>query len=238
MLDKGFSGVRPVRTSRGAPDSPRTSTRETKGARASDRDRRSVDGRGSPWSGEPSTCGALPWPWRREGSSTRGVPGGPGRSGHWTLDFGYWKGGTRFCVLFQGPRSKVQRPGSWYLAPALCMLHAARCLLLILSTPTWSSGPVRLARSRGERRRGLIPTPGPFGLLLRCRSVHTFGMRSAMSAVAFDRGGVVLRAQVLSPRRVLWVRRAEWIAEIGFEALPEPGERAVVTPILATWPAP
>ena len=59
-----------------------------------------------------------------------------------------------------------------------------------------------------------------------------------MSAVVFNREGVVLRAQVLSPRRVLWVRRAEWIAEIGFEALPEPGERAVVTPILATWPAP
>ena len=158
--------------------------------------------------------------------------------GRWTLDIGKAEPGSVFSSKVQGPTSWFLVPGSCPVPSALCMLHAARCLLLILSTPTWSSGPVRLARSRGERRRGLIPTPGPFGLLLRCRSVHTFGMRSAMSAVVFDREGVVLRAQVLSPRRVLWVRRAEWIAEIGFEALPEPGERAVVTPILATWPAP
>ncbi|MBU4194418.1 MAG: DUF192 domain-containing protein [Actinobacteria bacterium] len=64
-----------------------------------------------------------------------------------------------------------------------------------------------LATTSRERRRGLIGRdglePGEALIILRCRHVHTFGMRFAIDVLFVDgSGGVVLTRQGLSPRRI------------------------------------
>jgi uncharacterized protein len=65
----------------------------------------------------------------------------------------------------------------------------------------------RLARTSGERRRGLIGRerlwPGGALIIPRCRQVHTFGMRFPIDVVFIDRSGSVVRVcRELSPRRL------------------------------------
>ena len=125
--------------------------------------------------------------------------------------------------------------GSWLVA------HSSKLMtpdsLLTLHTASWSSGPLTVARTGRERRLGLRPVPGPFGLLIRCRSVHTFGMRVPIAAIAIDAAGVVLWSGILLPRRVVAVPRAAWFAETAAGPVPAAGERMEVAPILAGWPA-
>ncbi|HEX9978212.1 MAG TPA: hypothetical protein VGB41_06235 [Acidimicrobiia bacterium] len=109
--------------------------------------------------------------------------------------------------------------------------------MLTLLTPTWSSGPLAIARTRRERLLGLRPMPGPFGLLIRCRSVHTFGMWVPIAAIAIDAAGVVLWSGVLPPRRVVAVPRAAWFAETAAGLVPAVGEQVETAPILAGWSA-
>ncbi len=78
----------------------------------------------------------------------------------------------------------------------------------------WVSSPLRLACTRAERRRGLAPCPGPFGILMRTRSIHGFGLQSAVEFVAFDAVGAVTHSGVLRPRRLAYCRGASWIAEL------------------------
>lgn len=107
-----------------------------------------------------------------------------------------------------------------------------------LRTPSWRSGPLVVARTRRARRVGLKPAPGPLGLLIRCRSVHTVGMKAPLAIVALDGAGVVVWAGVVRPGRVVCPRRAVWFVETLPGTLPRIGESAELEPMLAPWPAP
>ena len=72
-----------------------------------------------------------------------------------------------------------------------------------------------LATTRAERRRGLLGRDGIDGVLvLRARSVHTFGMRFAIDVAFCDAAGTVRRTATLAPNRVtLPVRGATTVIE-------------------------
>jgi uncharacterized membrane protein (UPF0127 family) len=61
--------------------------------------------------------------------------------------------------------------------------------------------PVAVARTRRERRTGLLGTDGVLGALwiTRCPSVHMVGMRYPIDVIVLDRHGVVLRTATLHP---------------------------------------
>jgi len=97
-----------------------------------------------------------------------------------------------------------------------------------VSTGCWSSGPLRVLTTRRDRRLGLTPSPGPFGALIRGRSIHTFGMTAPIGVIALDAKGVVRRARIVPPSRAFFAPRARWIVETPGGAVPEVGETAVV----------
>lgn len=77
---------------------------------------------------------------------------------------------------------------------------------------------VHVARAFGERRRGLAkmaPLPEDHGLrILKCNSVHTFGMRFALDLVWLGRRGRVLRVDHgVSPGRMKLCLRARSVVE-------------------------
>ena len=77
---------------------------------------------------------------------------------------------------------------------------------------------VHVARSFRERRRGLAkmaPLPDDHALrILKCNSVHTFGMRFALDLVWLGRDGRVLRVdRDVAPRRMKWCLRAGSVVE-------------------------
>ena len=108
----------------------------------------------------------------------------------------------------------------------------------LITSPSWCSGPLRSLRDHRERRCGLRPAPGPYGALLRCRSIHTFGMGVPIAVIALDAAGAVIGARVVRPRRIALFPRAAWVVEAPVRSLPAVGESTVATPILAGWPAP
>ena len=101
----------------------------------------------------------------------------------------------------------------------------------------WLSPPLRLVGTRSERRRGLAPCPGPFGILMRARSIHGFGLRSAIEFVALDTAGVVTRSGILRPGRVAYCRGASWIAELPAGSPRPPADSVVSVDRLVAWPA-
>jgi len=106
-----------------------------------------------------------------------------------------------------------------------------------LTCDGWQSPPLILLRSRADRLRGLAPCPGPFGVLLRARSIHGFGLRSAVGFVALEGTGFVSRIGVLRPRRVVICRKATWLAEFPSDAgRPHQGSE-VLLDRLGPWPA-
>ena len=75
-----------------------------------------------------------------------------------------------------------------------------------------------VARSFRERRRGLArmtPLPADYGLrILKCNSIHTFGMRFALDLVWLARDGRVLRVDHdVAPRRLKLCVRARSVVE-------------------------
>jgi uncharacterized membrane protein (UPF0127 family) len=77
---------------------------------------------------------------------------------------------------------------------------------------------LHVARAFGERRRGLArmaPMPPDHALrIVRCRSVHTFGMHFALDLVWLGRGGRVLRVdRDVRPQRVRMCLRARSVVE-------------------------
>ena len=94
-----------------------------------------------------------------------------------------------------------------------------------LVAPDWSSGPVVILTRHRDRRIGLRPLPGPFGALLEARSIHTFGMHAPIGVVALDKKGLVIRAAVVPPRRVLFAPTARWLLETASTDLPNKGVR-------------
>lgn len=75
---------------------------------------------------------------------------------------------------------------------------------------------------------GLRPVPGPIGVLLRTRSIHTFGMHAPIGVVALSSDGIVTRATVVPPHRVFVARRARWILEVAPTPLPKVGSRLLI----------
>ena len=75
-----------------------------------------------------------------------------------------------------------------------------------------------VARSFRERRRGLAkmtPLPPGYGLrILKCNSIHTFGMRFALDLVWLGRDGRILRVDHgVGPRRMKLCIRARSVVE-------------------------
>lgn len=68
------------------------------------------------------------------------------------------------------------------------------------------------------RMRGLIgrpPPPSGYGMKLRTKQVHTFGMKFPIDAVYLAADGTVLRVVRLSPRKLgPFVLRAKWVIEL------------------------
>lgn len=86
------------------------------------------------------------------------------------------------------------------------------------------NGPLQMslviAASFKARARGLLGTNASWGndnrvlLLVRCRSVHTFGMRYALDIAFADKQGVVLRSErSVKPRRMLYCAQAAFVLE-------------------------
>jgi hypothetical protein len=65
-------------------------------------------------------------------------------------------------------------------------------------------------------------------VILRCRSIHTFGMHAPIGVVALDASGKVIGTVVVPPRRVVGIRRARWIIEVPAGRLPAVGEPALL----------
>ncbi|HEY4314154.1 MAG TPA: DUF192 domain-containing protein [Actinomycetes bacterium] len=65
--------------------------------------------------------------------------------------------------------------------------------------------PLAVARTAGERRRGLLRTSGVVGALwiTKAPSVHMVGMRYPIDVAVVDREGVVLLVATLAPWRGL-----------------------------------
>lgn len=97
------------------------------------------------------------------------------------------------------------------------------------STRDWSSPPVLVARTFRQRKKGLKPTAGGMGMLIRGRSVHGLGMREPLLAIGLDRERRVVGVRILRPRHLVFIRTARHIMELPIATLPPP--RGVVL----TW---
>lgn len=77
--------------------------------------------------------------------------------------------------------------------------------------------PIEVARTRAERRRGLLGRDGIDGVLVLepCRQVHTVGMRFPIDVAFCARDGRVLRMSTMRPGRV---SRPVWRARFVLEA--------------------
>lgn len=78
----------------------------------------------------------------------------------------------------------------------------------------WSSGPVAIAVTFSDRWHGLRPTPTGFGLLLKTRSVHSFGMKTTLLLVGVDARGAVVRSRTLRPGGIAIMATARYILEL------------------------
>jgi uncharacterized protein len=86
------------------------------------------------------------------------------------------------------------------------------------ATPLGGDLTLHVARAFRERRRGLAkmtPLPAGHGLrILKCNSIHTFGMRFALDLVWLARDGRVLRVDHdVAPRRMKLCVRARSVVE-------------------------
>jgi hypothetical protein len=122
------------------------------------------------------------------------------------------------------------------LAFAMGAERNSRPRLYRIEGPGWGVAAVLAAPHR--RLAGLRPVPGPLGMLLHTRSIHTAGMSAPIAVVSVGRDGLVRRAMVVGPGRLFVDRGAAWVLECGpGSGLPAVGDRLVVRPILRTWPA-
>jgi uncharacterized membrane protein (UPF0127 family) len=100
----------------------------------------------------------------------------------------------------------------------------------ILATGRGRRLRVEIPESRRERSRGLTGRsslkPGDGMLFLRCRSVHTFGMRFPITVATLDREFRVLTVRTLAPRRLLLKPGVQHVLECAAGTAIEPGDRA------------
>jgi hypothetical protein len=97
-----------------------------------------------------------------------------------------------------------------------------------LRTASWSSGPVLLAITFRERRRGLCPRPAGRSMLIRGNSVHGIGMEEPLTVIGIDPGGRVVGVRRLRPRTLVVMPGARWLLEQPVE-LPAPRRGEVLS---------
>lgn len=97
----------------------------------------------------------------------------------------------------------------------------ARVDSISLVTDGWAARGICHARSFRERWRGIEQVPGS-GLLLETRSVHGFGMRAPVRAVAITPGMRVSAVRWLLPWRILFFPTARFILELPAWQSPPP----------------
>lgn len=86
----------------------------------------------------------------------------------------------------------------------------------------WESGPVLAAHSFRDRLVGLHASSSGFGMLIRGRSVHGFGMREPLLAIGLDAGRRVVGFRILRPHRVIWFQEVRAILELSVGSQPPP----------------
>jgi len=97
---------------------------------------------------------------------------------------------------------------------------------LILSGGSWRSPPIVVATSFGDRLLG-VRRAGTGGLLVRCSSVHAFGLSGPLRIIHLEADGIVARQDLLTPGRRVKAREA-WILELPLSTPgPDPGTRIV-----------
>ena len=82
-----------------------------------------------------------------------------------------------------------------------------------LSTAGWSTRAY-LARTFTDRLLGNLRTPPGTALVLRTRSVHTFGQRRPIEVVGLDGDMEVVAIRTLDPNRIGVIRSARMILEL------------------------
>jgi hypothetical protein len=100
---------------------------------------------------------------------------------------------------------------------------------VVLASEDWRSPPVSVASSFADRLFG-IRREGTDGLLIRCSSVHGFGIRDPLRVVHLDGDGTVVHQDILVTGRRS-IARGVWTLElpIGVRG-PATGARLVVLP--------
>ena len=82
-----------------------------------------------------------------------------------------------------------------------------------LSTGEWSARAF-LARTFVDRLLGNLRTPDGAGLVLRARSVHSFGQSEPIEVVGLDAEMRVVATRTLLPNRISVIRSARLILEL------------------------
>lgn len=94
-----------------------------------------------------------------------------------------------------------------------------------LESDSWSRGDVAVATTFRNRLRGMN-APGVESVLIATRSVHSFGMISAVQVVGLDADLRVRESRVLNPNRIAYLRGSRFVLELPADAdAPEEGAR-------------
>jgi hypothetical protein len=97
-----------------------------------------------------------------------------------------------------------------------------------LESGSWSRGDVAVATTFRSRLRGMS-TPGVEAVLIETRSVHSFGMMSAVKVVGLDANLMVRESRVLNPNRIAYLRGSRFVLELPADAdAPEEGAQLEV----------
>jgi uncharacterized membrane protein (UPF0127 family) len=83
-----------------------------------------------------------------------------------------------------------------------------------LRSPGWVGARVGVAETFLDRLMGIRSAAGREGVLLRVRSVHTFGLSKPISVFSTSRDGTVVEVRTLRPNRVAVFRGAEHLIEL------------------------
>lgn len=77
-------------------------------------------------------------------------------------------------------------------------------------------GPVKvsIAASFWDNWRGVKNLPAEAGLILRRRSVHTFGLRRQLLGVGVDAAGTVLAVKAMTPNRMFYFPGSTFVVEL------------------------
>jgi uncharacterized membrane protein (UPF0127 family) len=94
-----------------------------------------------------------------------------------------------------------------------------------LSTSEWCASGY-LARTFVDRLFGNLRTPAGAVLVMRTRSVHTFGQTAPIEVVGLDSDGWVVATRTLPPNRLAVLPAARMIVELPYGSpVPGPGDR-------------